>query len=91
MALTPLALSISTLLKALCDRPSRPAPRGGEQHVLAADVAAGEHVLHRVEVLLDLADAGVDEGVGDIQRQGELGEAGVELLEAAASASSAPW
>ncbi|MNV05849.1 hypothetical protein D3C71_962020 [compost metagenome] len=54
----------------------------GQQHILAAQIAAGQHVLHGVQVLTRLANALVDEGIGHIQRQAQVGIARVQLFQA---------
>ena len=53
-----------------------------QQHILAAEVAAGQHMVHGVEVFAGLANALVHKGVGHIQRQAQVGVACVELFQA---------
>ena len=55
----------------------------GQQDVLAPQVAGGQDVVHRVQVLLELGHALLDEGVGHRQGEPERLEALVDLLELA--------
>ena len=55
-----------------------------QQHVVAVQVAAGQHAVHGLQVVTRLGNALVDEGIGHVQRQADIGEAGVDLLQAGA-------
>jgi hypothetical protein len=48
-------------------------------------------VVHGIQVFLDLGDARIDEGVGRIERQAQLGKPALSFLRLTERPSSAPW